>query len=160
MNKTLQTLSLPLLLGALLAAAPKTTPTPTKTPAPLQVQKVPFKKKPAFWSPKADLMKFSCGDLKLRAFSTHDKTVEFILTEEIFNEADCKKSVKELQTTGCFCDDADLKCLKTEEVEPKAIVCNNSFCLKLEGESYGKLQVVNLGNFITRQACEKELKTR
>ncbi len=120
-------------------------------------QQVPLESDAAFWSKSAKLISYRCKDLKLEARSRINPSVTFNLSQGLFNEKDCKLTVKQVETKGCFCDDAILKCLESEKIEPIGIVCPMGFfCFEFRGKKTGVIRVKELGNHYTRSACEKE----
>lgn len=123
-----------------------------------KAQVVPTKPQPAFWTKEAKLLSYRCKNMKLEVRSRISPSTTYDLSSGMFNEKDCKKSVAALEKKGCFCDDADLKCVETEKIEPKGFACAGLlYCFAWEGESVGILRVKTLGNHVTRGACEKEL---
>lgn len=123
---------------------------------PLRQEKV--EKEPPFWSKEAKLISYRCKDLKLEARSRISPSVTFNLSTGLFNEKDCKETVKNIETKGCFCDDGLLKCLEQEKIEPVGIICPTGFiCFEFRGKKTGIIKVKDIGNHFTRQACSKEL---
>ena len=128
----------------------------TKTHA-QKVELVPMTPQPDFWSKKAKLLTYRCKDMRLQVRSKVSPSTEYNVSSGLFNEKDCKETVKSLETKGCFCDEGALKCLETEKIEPVGIVCPTGFfCFEFRGEKVGLIRVKEIGNHFTRQACMKE----
>jgi hypothetical protein len=112
-----------------------------------------------FWSKKSGILKYKCKDMKLFAQSKFNPGTQVLLSDGPFNPKDCKSSVKSLENNGCFCDEGKLRCMETERVEPAAYLCNSDLkCLVFEGQKKGILKIADVGDHITRQKCEEELK--
>jgi hypothetical protein len=130
----------------------------TKSKAGPQI--VPLTAQPKFWSKEAKLISYRCKDMKLEARSRISPSTVYKLTSDkaLFNERDCKESVKTLESKGCFCDDRVLKCLESVKVQPLDIVCPTQFiCFQFLGNQLGVIEVKEIGDHTTREKCEQEL---
>lgn len=120
---------------------------------------VPMDSSSQLWKPSKKIIKFRCKDFKLFAQSLKDPKITFPLAPGLVSEENCKKSIKELEDKGCFCDEGSLRCLEAQSSQPWGVVCPTGFlCYEIHGKRQAFFKVSELGNHYTRQACEKELK--
>jgi hypothetical protein len=119
---------------------------------------VPVEPEKEFWSRRSRLLKYRCDDFKLLAQSRITPSVRFTLSEGPFNAKDCTAAIASLHDKGCFCDEAKLRCLETERVEPEAFLCSGDLrCIVFRGKKKGIVRIANVSDHITRAQCEKEL---
>lgn len=146
------------LLPSCTPAASASTSASVSSPAPAHV--VPLETpRGEFWSRRAGLLRYHCEDLALHARSRISPSARFVISKGPFNAVDCAAAVASLEEKGCICDEARLRCLETERIEPAAFVCNGDLkCLVFEGKKKGVVRIVDVGEHITRSKCEAELK--